>query len=185
MSKRWKKTKQRRPGPGGGAAPAVAPDEADGLYGRAGQLAQAGDHGRARELYEAVLAASPRPRQRALAQSNLAALAAAGGDRAAARAGFRAALEIDPGCEPARANLALLEADGGPPRTEVREAPPAGAVIREAPAAPVKVALVGFLFNWPSTGGGIVHTAELARFLAKAGYEVRKAADPMTPIAVG
>jgi len=28
------------------------------------------------------------------------------------------------------------------------------------------------LFNWPSTGGGIVHTAELAQFLSLDGYEV-------------
>jgi glycosyltransferase involved in cell wall biosynthesis len=33
--------------------------------------------------------------------------------------------------------------------------------------------VLSFLFNWPSTGGGIVHTVELAQFLAKAGYEVR------------
>jgi hypothetical protein len=41
------------------------------------------------------------------------------------------------------------------------------------PDAPVKVAIVSFLFNWPSTGGGIVHTVELGKFLAKAGYTVR------------
>src|SRR5262249_26049506 len=27
--------------------------------------------------------------------------------------------------------------------------------------------------NWPSTGGGIVHTVELAQFLARTGYDVR------------
>ncbi len=36
-----------------------------------------------------------------------------------------------------------------------------------------RIAIVSLLFNWPSTGGGIVHTAELATFLSKAGYEVR------------
>ena len=35
-----------------------------------------------------------------------------------------------------------------------------------------RVAIASLLFNWPSTGGGIVHTAELATFLSKAGYEV-------------
>ena len=39
--------------------------------------------------------------------------------------------------------------------------------------APVKVAVISFLFNWPSTGGGIVHTVELCRFLTRAGYQVR------------
>ncbi|MFO0811980.1 MAG: glycosyltransferase family 4 protein [Gemmatales bacterium] len=31
---------------------------------------------------------------------------------------------------------------------------------------------MSFLFNWPSTGGGIVHTVELCDFLQRAGYEV-------------
>lgn len=37
---------------------------------------------------------------------------------------------------------------------------------------PVRVAIISFLFNWPSTGGGIVHTVELASFLQRDGYEV-------------
>lgn len=36
-----------------------------------------------------------------------------------------------------------------------------------------RISLVSFLFNWPSTGGGIVHTVELAKFLSQAGYEVQ------------
>ena len=35
-----------------------------------------------------------------------------------------------------------------------------------------RIAIVSLLFNWPSTGGGIVHTAELAQFLSLDGYEV-------------
>ena len=35
------------------------------------------------------------------------------------------------------------------------------------------MAILSFLFNWPSTGGGNHHTAELAAFLARAGYEVK------------
>lgn len=38
--------------------------------------------------------------------------------------------------------------------------------------APFRIAIVSLLFNWPSTGGGIVHTAELAQFLSLDGYEV-------------
>src|SRR5207244_416630 len=86
-----------------------------------------------------------------LLANDLGALAASGADRDEARKRFLAALKIDPGCEPARTNLAFLDAD----RT------------------PVKVAILSFLFNWPSTGGGIVHTVELARFLEKAGFDVR------------
>lgn len=36
-----------------------------------------------------------------------------------------------------------------------------------------RVAIVSLLFNWPSTGGGTVHTAETAMFLARSGYQVR------------
>lgn len=35
-----------------------------------------------------------------------------------------------------------------------------------------RIAILSLLFNWPSTGGGIVHTAELAQFLTQDGYEV-------------
>jgi glycosyltransferase involved in cell wall biosynthesis len=35
-----------------------------------------------------------------------------------------------------------------------------------------RVAIVSLLFNWPSTGGGNIHTVELGRFLAEAGLEV-------------
>ena len=38
---------------------------------------------------------------------------------------------------------------------------------------PIRIAILSFLFNWPSTGGGIVHTTELTNFLARAGYDVK------------
>jgi glycosyltransferase involved in cell wall biosynthesis len=41
------------------------------------------------------------------------------------------------------------------------------------PPAKVRVALLSLLFNWPSTGGGTVHTAETGKFLQRAGYDVR------------
>jgi hypothetical protein len=40
-------------------------------------------------------------------------------------------------------------------------------------STPIRVAILSFLFNWPSTGGGNIHTVELATFLGRAGYEVR------------
>jgi hypothetical protein len=33
--------------------------------------------------------------------------------------------------------------------------------------------VISFLFNWPSTGGGNMHTAGLVEFLGRDGYEVR------------
>lgn len=36
-----------------------------------------------------------------------------------------------------------------------------------------RIAIVSLLFNWPSTGGGTVHTAEVGEALQRAGYDVR------------
>jgi glycosyltransferase involved in cell wall biosynthesis len=140
--------------------PAGDPAPASARYEDATRLAAEGRDEDARRLLEDLLPRAAGPEQEALIRNDLAALAAGRGDVDAARAGFRGALALDPACEPARANLAML--DGASP-------PPEGSRSH----APVKVAVFSFLFNWPSTGGGIVHTVELALFLSRAGYEVR------------
>ena len=62
-------------------------------------------------------------------------------------------------------NRRLLDADGFfNPSSDVRA--------ESTRKCSFRVAVVSLLFNWPSTGGGIVHTAELIRFLAEAGYDV-------------
>ncbi len=48
-----------------------------------------------------------------------------------------------------------------------------------------KVAVVSFLFNWPSRGGGIVHTVELVQWLARAGYNVRHFHVRFEPYGIG
>lgn len=64
-----------------------------------------------------------------------------------------------------RLNYRLIAADGGVPAAK-------GAGQEKRAKELSRVAIVSLLFNWPSTGGGIVHTAELAKFLTKAGYDV-------------
>lgn len=59
-----------------------------------------------------------------------------------------------------RLNRRLLEADGFANGS------------RSGREVPTKIAIVSLLFNWPSTGGGIVHTAELCRFLQEHGFEI-------------
>ncbi len=49
----------------------------------------------------------------------------------------------------------------------------------------VRVAVLSFLFNWPSTGGGTVHTFELARSLVEAGYDVRHIYAKFEPWGIG
>ncbi len=173
MSKRRNKTKANRPAPEAKAGSSEGAGIAL-LYEQACRRAEQGQCDEARRLYGELARTVAEPRLRALLCNDLAALDAKAGDVDAARAGFREALASDPGCEPARLNLALLQADfpdpeGGAPRPAAPEAP----VSVSDPTAAVKVAILSFLFNWPSTGGGNVHTAELAAFLGRAGYDVR------------
>jgi glycosyltransferase involved in cell wall biosynthesis len=136
-------------------------DDLNGRYEAARDAAARGDHAAAADVLTALDADDTPPSLRALVRNDLGVLAAVAGDRAAAAARFRAALALDPACEPARINLTALT--GGPPSDAPK--PPSGRATR--------VAVLSLLFNWPSTGGGNVHTAELTRFLADAGYEVR------------
>jgi glycosyltransferase involved in cell wall biosynthesis len=127
-------------------------------YCRACRLAVDGRYDEARGLYAALRTTAIEPRLQALVRNALAVLDAIGGDLEAARRGLKRALDLDRTCESARLNLAVLGAapDG-----------------HSAPPATQRVAILSFLFNWPATGGGNVHTVELAGFLARAGYEVR------------
>lgn len=160
---------------------------AERRYREACRLAEAGEYDAARRAYEHLAESVSDAKLRALIKNDLAALAAVGGDTDAARRGFAVVLAMDAECQPARLNLALLEADRvmgeSAARTEA-QAPQHDQTLRTQtvnhPAGPArieasgsKVAILSFLFNWPSTGGGIVHTVELAKFLGKAGFEVR------------
>ena len=64
-----------------------------------------------------------------------------------------------------RLNLRLLEADLDTGFGQVESS--------EGNDDRIRVAILSLLFNWPSTGGGIVHTAELATFLDRSGYCVQ------------
>lgn len=167
MSRKSKKPKKPdRKNPSSAAA-----KEVDGRtsYRQACGLAEAGDYAKASALYEKLATKTKDAHLRALIKNDQGTLLALDGHAEAARQRFREALAIDPECEPARRNLAVLEADLAPTSARAShssEAPPPQATNAG------RIAIVSFLFNWPSTGGGTVHTMELAKFLAKAGYEV-------------
>lgn len=55
----------------------------------------------------------------------------------------------------------------------------------QAGPRPRKIALLSLLFNWPSTGGGTVHTAELARFLTDYGYDLKHFCATYEPWGIG
>ena len=75
------------------------------------------------------------------------------------------------------AEPADLELAPNPARTEPR--PP------EREDRPQRVAVLSFLFNWPSTGGGNMHTAGLVEFLGRAGYDVRHVFARFAPWGIG
>jgi glycosyltransferase involved in cell wall biosynthesis len=133
---------------------------------RAVDLAIAGQPSDARQLLLEIIDRNGVPKQlRSLVQNDLAALAAVLGETETARAEFAALLDSDSRCQSARENLRFLE-----------QVPRQLAAVPNPSATstpPIKVAVVSLLFNWPSTGGGNVHTAELTQFLAKSGFEVR------------
>jgi glycosyltransferase involved in cell wall biosynthesis len=140
-------------------------------YDRACQLADQGRTDQARKLYQSLDKSVNSEKLRALVGNDLAVLAFMGGDREQALQKFHHALALDPECEPALTNLALVNAESSPTKPELEAT---NHTTESATGeARIRIAILSFLFNWPSTGGGIVHTVELAQFLIRAGYDVR------------
>lgn len=138
-------------------------------YNRACHLAERGEYAEARALFLEL-----REKDGGLdaqVANSLGVLAAVEGDEEIARAEFIQAIQFDSDCAAARDNLALLGGDS----TENGN----------ADDGRTRVAILSFLFNWPSTGGGIIHTVELAKFLEQAGYEVRLMHPVFAPWQIG
>ncbi len=172
MSKRRRKSKAK-------AAPAafktsnvfLAAFKAD--YRRACNLAVQGIHREARRIYERLAQTSSDQRQKALLVNDQATLDWIEGKPDEAIRGWQRALALDAHCEPARKNLSSLNGEVAKSSQPTTSTTDSGEKLAQAEPTRVKVGVVSFLFNWPSMGGGIVHTVELCQFLARAGYEVR------------
>ena len=128
----------------------------------AGELARGGHLADATRSLCVLTQQADSPVDQAAAISDLAAIAAASGNRLAAYRGLQRALRRDPGCIAAHRNLSLLRShqgiDGTPKTDDTSRRP--------------RIAILSLLFNWPSTGGGTVHTKELADVLQANGYDV-------------
>jgi glycosyltransferase involved in cell wall biosynthesis len=141
-------------------------------YHRACALAANGEHEAARLAYQSLTPRCSDARFKAMIVNDIAAIRAAQGGLVEAWKGFQEALQTDNECEVARTNSALL----AQVYAEAACANCAAVGTTSIPAEPsrrTRVAILSFLFNWPSTGGGIIHTVELATFLTRAGYDVR------------
>jgi glycosyltransferase involved in cell wall biosynthesis len=171
MSKRRKKAKAAK------GKTAAAPNPAAGvemLYARASRYAADGHIEEARRICATLMKDVPDRRLRSLVCNDQATLAALAGDRQSALEGFRQALVIDPQCTVARFNLTILEDEFAEEPATAGESDEVTTPARQSePSGAGKIAILSFLFNWPTSGGGNVHTAELACFLARAGYTVR------------
>lgn len=122
---------------------------------RLGQLDQAA------ELLEALGQRELDSHKRVEILSSLASVYAANGREYQAIAACEMALRIDPSASMAKESLQLLTSG----KDSVRD--------RESRNdRPRKIAILSLLFNWPSTGGGTIHTYELAKALGRAGYNV-------------
>ena len=139
------------------------------LYSKACRFALRGQFSEARRYY-LELETTVATQLKSIISNDLAVLAAIIVDLDCSRLAFDKFLSGNAGCEPARLNAAFLEVECLGDRLGLVYANP---VSLTTSLAPVRVAILSFLFNWPSTGGGIVHTVELAEFLARAGYEIR------------
>jgi glycosyltransferase involved in cell wall biosynthesis len=156
-----------------GPPPAGAVLDDDGRYAMACAQAIAGDLGGAIRLFEDVLADLTANADRAVLENDLAVVRAVNGELSVAREQFETALDMDSGCSAARENLAVLDEVGWALPTSSTGGGGHSPPYDSTGTRPARVAILSLLFNWPSTGGGTVHTAELGKFLGRADYEVQ------------
>jgi glycosyltransferase involved in cell wall biosynthesis len=139
-------------------------------YRRAAELAEIGDYAGAQKALSELKAALTNPQECALLENDRGALAAAQGDLDTARQRFAEALRLDPACAPARKNSGLLDRYPSECVATTQNIHPSSVGPH---GRPTRVAILSLLFNWPSTGGGTVHTAETGKFLLRDGYDVQ------------
>ncbi len=140
-------------------------------YEAACQLALDEQFDAARFAYRTLQADDPPPAVQARVTNDLAVLNLMLGESRDVREQWAAALQLDPGCVAALANRSLLETGSIAVRLPNDQHP--SKVPTPNGRERARVAIVSLLFNWPSTGGGTIHTVETGTFLARAGYDVR------------
>ena len=165
-------------------------------YWKACELARDGQYEDARAAYLRLargFSKNTNPRLRAFVQNDLAVLDAMQGKFEEACEQWRGVVEADETCLPARLNFGLIRAEmswspaHGNSKHEIRNpnGDDFGAVPEAREPRPVRVAVLSLLFNWPSTGGGNMHTAGLIDFLGRDGFDVRHFYAQFEPWGIG
>jgi len=134
-------------------------------YDRVRDLALSGRTSSAVQEYRALLEQSDDRELHARILNDLGVLAALDADHSAALSWLSRAAAVDGTLQTVEQNRGFLNARAACPSGPSSDAVRGGRSVR--------IAVLSFLFNWPSTGGGIIHTVELVRFLSRAGYAVQ------------
>jgi glycosyltransferase involved in cell wall biosynthesis len=145
-------------------------------YRAASKLALQGQFKESRSSLRSLLNDTEDSNYRALALNDLATLMAIEGRHITARQTFGRALECDSACEPASHNtlqINRLLADRDRSVAGQGTSPSGASHDTLQGGDRHRIAILSLLFNWPSTGGGTIHTYETAKFLKAAGYDVR------------
>ena len=109
-------------------------------------------------------------------ENDLAVLQAAGGQVQQALTSLDQVISRDPTLTIAQRNRSFLSA-------RLQEKLPA--VRQRNGDPPRRIAVISLLFNWPSTGGGNIHTYECAAFLADRGHQVHHFYAVHSPLGIG
>ena len=136
-------------------------------YRHASKLVCCGEYGKAREALCDIQRNPTAEEPIAVVLNDLAVLQALDGGFEIAQDGFLRSLVIDRECKSAWSNLEQLAAF-------LKSAKSNRAAPAKVGKRRIRIAIVSLLFNWPSTGGGTIHTFEAAKFLSAAGYDVRQ-----------
>ena len=131
------------------------------VYQATRSLTVEGRHDDARLAYGRLYPELEDPEREALIVNDLAVLSMLDDDDL--DAGYSAFGAI-PSCQTACLNAAFLLVELGYAVTSSHKVASSISVPFGQSSRPARVAILSFLFNWPSSGGGNVHTAELARF---------------------
>ncbi len=130
------------------------------------ELVLKGAYGEAATSYRQLLTESLQPDMTAVVYNDLAVISAIRGEFGEAEQFLADATSTGNQLESTAENYRILE------ELTLNQTISIASEYATGGSRPVKVAVLSFLFNWPSTGGGIIHTVELVRFLRLAGYEV-------------
>ncbi|MBY0585797.1 glycosyltransferase [bacterium] len=152
-------------------------------YEEAVSLALQANYRGASSIYEQLRDEDLPSSLRSLVLNDLASLAALEGRWEEATSILQESLAINPDSAVMQENIALLRSVF--PKTDSSLVPSDSVAHARQVDRPLRIAIVSFLFVWPSRGGGIMHTVELASALLRRGFDVQHVFARYSPWGIG